>query len=174
MITKLHLTTNQGFSLIEMLIAMTVLGIVSSIAYPLFQSSIISNRLLAQTNQVMASFSYARAEAMRRGDFVSVCATSDGATCDAANDVSKGLIIFNNPSQSGLAANSQIIRVYDKWTNNDKGKITATGYITFNAAGSSTSASSILVCKPGSDSFTLQVSSIGKLQVNSNVGDGGC
>ncbi|MGY1410331.1 MULTISPECIES: GspH/FimT family pseudopilin [unclassified Luteimonas] len=71
-----------GFSLIELMVVVAVVAILAVVAYPSLTSVINSNRLSSNANELVASLQYARSEAIRRNARVSVCGSSDGATCD--------------------------------------------------------------------------------------------
>lgn len=77
-------TQARGFTLIEMLVAMTVLGILLAIALPAYRSFILDARMTTQANDFLATLMFARAEAVKRNRTVTVCASSDGATCGGA------------------------------------------------------------------------------------------
>jgi type IV fimbrial biogenesis protein FimT len=86
-----------GFTLIELMVTISVLSILLAIAVPNFTTFIRNNRLAAQTNAVLGALNYARAEASTRGQSVSVCAanpTRDG--CNNANNWMNGWIIFTD------------------------------------------------------------------------------
>lgn len=63
-----------------------VLAIIVSLAAPNLRNTIENNRLSATTNDLIASFQFARSEAIRRNVSVEVCATTEpdkeDATCD--------------------------------------------------------------------------------------------
>ncbi len=71
----------RGFTLIELMVTIAVLAIVVTIAAPSFTTMINNNRSIALGEELVTALNYARAEAVKRGDSVSVCASSDGATC---------------------------------------------------------------------------------------------
>lgn len=81
---------NKGFTLIELVITMTVVGILAAIAVPSYQGFLNSNRLTAATNEFVGDISLARVEAMKRqggsagtGQVV-VCVSTSGTSCAAS------------------------------------------------------------------------------------------
>lgn len=166
----------NGFSLVEVLVTISIISILLVMAVPSFKSSKINNALVSEATQINSAFSLARNEAYRRNNYVSVCATTDGNLCNS-NDFSKGMIVFSDSQKSGLSDDSQIIKIYDKWSGSDKGKITVndgSSYFTFNGIPEALSAGKVLICYPGYNSVTLNVNGSGSLKITNNTGDGGC
>jgi type IV fimbrial biogenesis protein FimT len=62
----------SGFNLIELMISVTVGGIVLSIAVPSFMGLIKNNRITAQTNDLLTAMHLARNEAINRGHDIRV------------------------------------------------------------------------------------------------------
>ncbi len=73
--------TGQGFTLIELMVALAVAGIVLVVGLPGLKSLIQNNRLTTSTNHLVGSLYLARAEAVARNQPVSVCA-NDPVTGD--------------------------------------------------------------------------------------------
>ena len=67
-----------GFTLLEMMIVIVIMGILMAIALPAFRSFLQSDRLLTEQNQLVMSLQYARSEAIKEDASVWVCASSDG------------------------------------------------------------------------------------------------
>lgn len=84
-----------GFSLIELVVAMAVALVLISIAFPSFRTLTQNSRLAAQVNDLIVDLSYARSEAIKRRAVVSICTSSDGATCNGGN-WKDGRIIFDS------------------------------------------------------------------------------
>ncbi len=70
--------SQRGFTLLEMLTAVTVLGIILGIAVPSFAELTVQNRAAAQTNEFVSMLAVARSEAVRRGAQVTVLPVGTG------------------------------------------------------------------------------------------------
>jgi type IV fimbrial biogenesis protein FimT len=62
----------RGFTLIELMVAVSVAAVLLGLGVPAFRQTLISNRLTASANEFMAALNYARSEAIRRGVSVTV------------------------------------------------------------------------------------------------------
>ena len=163
---------NKGFTLIELLIVIAMVSIMTMIAIPTLQQSSTNNRQLFEAQNIYNILGYARTESSRRNDYVSVCPSTNSSTC-SGTDYSQGAIVYLNSAQTGLSSNTQIIKIYDPWTGSDKGK--AIGSFSFNGQGFSTAGtSSVLICNPTYNSYTVTVNNLGKSTIVKNAGDGGC
>ncbi|MFC4260134.1 GspH/FimT family pseudopilin [Marinobacter lacisalsi] len=68
---------SSGFTMIELLITIAILGIILAFAVPSFQTMIENNRVTSQANSLLSAVNHARTEAIKRGVVVSV--QRDGA-----------------------------------------------------------------------------------------------
>ena len=64
--------SSKGFSLVELLVAIAIMGIGAALAAPLFTSLIESSRLTSSTNNLVEALALARSEAVRRREAVEV------------------------------------------------------------------------------------------------------
>lgn len=70
--------TQSGFTLVELLVTVSVAGMILVMAVPAFNNMVTSNRLTTTTNNLIASFSYARSEAIRGAQTVTITAGAGG------------------------------------------------------------------------------------------------
>ncbi len=85
-------TSHRGFTLIEMMVTITVFMILAMIAVPSFRNASLSSQLRSSANDFIASANFARSEAIKRGIPVTMCVSTDGATC-AAGGWEQGWIV---------------------------------------------------------------------------------
>ena len=91
--------TQRGVTLMELMVAIAIVGITLSLALPSFNESMQRNRIAGQANEVMAALSLARMEAVRSNRPARVCASSDQATCGAS--WADGWIVLADPDGNG-------------------------------------------------------------------------
>jgi type IV fimbrial biogenesis protein FimT len=82
----------KGFSVIELMIVLSVAALLIATAVPSFTATIQNNRLVTQVNELHAGLSLARSEAVKRNRSVTVCRSSNGASC--AGSWEDGWIVF--------------------------------------------------------------------------------
>jgi type IV fimbrial biogenesis protein FimT len=85
-----------GFTVMELLITVTVLGILLATGVPALKDFINNNRVTSQTNGHISVIQLARSEALKRGANMVVCASDDQATCTGKNTWADGWILFSD------------------------------------------------------------------------------
>lgn len=78
-------SSEGGFTLLELVITVAVLAIALGIAIPSFQGITNRNRLTGVANEMVAAVQLTRMEAIRRNARVTLCPSTDGATCGGDN-----------------------------------------------------------------------------------------
>jgi type IV fimbrial biogenesis protein FimT len=71
----------NGFTLVELMVTVAIVAILLAVALPSFQSSFRSNRVATTTNELLASLSLARSEALRNTRGAAVCTSANGTAC---------------------------------------------------------------------------------------------
>lgn len=109
-------TQNTGFTMIELAITLAIVAILLAIITPSFQSMMMNNALIAQTNSLVSAFNVARSEAAKRDLTVKVEALDSS---DSANEWGKGwnilvgtdvIKVFSNKDQK-IQINSSVTEV---------------------------------------------------------------
>ncbi|KVW93452.1 GspH/FimT family pseudopilin [Thiobacillus denitrificans] len=132
-------TKLTGFTLIELMVTIAVLGILLSIGIPSYQNMVLNSRITAQANQVITALNYARSEAVKRAAPATVCSTNGGAACAGSTNWSTGWLVFADANGNGVVnAGEAVLRV---WPALNSGNTLNTGKdlrVTFAASGFAT------------------------------------
>lgn len=93
-----------GFTLIELIIAVVIFGIMAAIAAPNYSSFIRSNRQSSAYNNLVGTISLARLEAVKSSRVVTMCISSNQSSCDASpeKEWNKGWIVFSDFDGDGV------------------------------------------------------------------------
>jgi type IV fimbrial biogenesis protein FimT len=176
-------TRSAGFTILEVVMVMAIAAILLTIGVPSFRYVTTTNRMAAEVNGLVGDMQYARAEAIKEGQTVVACASTDGVTCANSNAWQNGWIVCTSTLNVGACDTNVPYRVQKSFTalgSTDTlvadGNTTA---VTFNREGFAVGlAGPVTVTLHNSNnvsSFTrcLQVSAVGILQVET-VGQGNC
>jgi prepilin-type N-terminal cleavage/methylation domain-containing protein len=149
---------NPGFTLIELLVALTVGGILFAIGVPAFSSFVKNDRDTGQVNSLVASFGYARSEAVKRAspNGVTVCPSPDGLNCGATPWTGGWIVIYVDPVN---AANNVVFQSIPalSGTNTVTPVVGPAGGITFFSSGLASAAMTIRVCDDRGAAFARQI-----------------
>ncbi|MGO9935750.1 MAG: GspH/FimT family pseudopilin [Steroidobacteraceae bacterium] len=112
---------SPGFTLMEVLITISVVSILAAIAVPSFKYVTTSYRMSAEVNALLGDMQFARSEAQKQGQTVTICASTNGTSCvGSGNTWNTGWIVFldSNANQT-VNANEPIIRTQPAFTGTD-------------------------------------------------------
>ena len=72
---------NTGFTLIELMVTLVIVGILVVVGGPMLTSTLQGGQLVASTNELVSAIHISRSEAVKLNRKVTICVSDDGATC---------------------------------------------------------------------------------------------
>ena len=102
---------SRGFTLVELMMVLVIVAVIAMIAAPSFTTLVQRTKLKAYANEVVASVYLARSEAIKRNAVMTLCTSTDGATCTGGGNWEQGWVVmdpndtvikYQQPLQSGV------------------------------------------------------------------------
>ena len=84
----------KGMTAIELLVVLAVIAILAVVAVPSFVDLTQRNRVSGEVNGFVGDLQFARSEAIKEGQTVTICASSDGSTCASGGNWKTGWLVF--------------------------------------------------------------------------------
>jgi len=91
-----------GFTLIELLVTLSIAAILLAVAVPNFITFVQNNRLATQANDLVTMLNYARSEAVKRNQRVTVCSRATNTSCAGTTNWDSGLLVFVDTNGDGV------------------------------------------------------------------------
>ena len=133
-----------GFSITELMVVVAIVAILLSIGVPSFRYITNSYRMSAEVNSLLGDLQYARAEAIREGQTVTVCASTNRVSCTGGTAWAGGWIVFSDVnSNQTVNPGDTILRVQSTFAGTVPDTFTAGNNvtaITYNREGFATTA----------------------------------
>ncbi len=154
-----------GFTLIELIITLTIAGILLALAAPNFSGFVKNNRLTSQANGFMADVAFARSEAIKRGANITICRSKDGAGCFSGTKWHEGWIVVDGANN--------VLRVHEELTG--KNTMTASApavadNIVYNRSGLMTpmpaAVETISICDDRGQGRLIEIAITGRAQIS--------
>jgi type IV fimbrial biogenesis protein FimT len=154
---------DEGFTLLELLTALAISAIIAGIAIPSLRDMTMRQRMTGAAQDLHADLALARSEAVTRATNVTVCPSSDLATC--TNDGwANGRLVFVDPNANGAIDVGELVV---KQSEPLAAGFTATpgaGFVTFNSRGQAAPVI-IGICKSSLFGRNLDIKSTGHASV---------
>jgi type IV fimbrial biogenesis protein FimT len=175
-----------GFTMMELLIVITIVAILAGIGAPSFRNITTSYRIAGEVNGLLGDMQFARAEAIKEGQNVTICVSSNGTSCTGGTAWQNGWTVFPVVATAPTAAQSAatVLRVQSAFSGSDTfvDHTSGTNTVTFDRNGlisglNSGNGALIALRDPTSNVYytrCLQISSVGSLQITQNASNGSC
>jgi type IV fimbrial biogenesis protein FimT len=96
---------SRGVTLIELVAVMGIVAVLMAIGIPSYKYVTNANRISSEINGLLGDLQFARSEAIKEGRTVSVCVSSDAASCSSSstnNAWNNGWIVFSDVNGDGI------------------------------------------------------------------------
>ena len=135
---------SHGFTLVELMVTLIVVMVFLTLAIPSMGWFVNNNRVASLANDFTKAVTVARSESLKRGIPVSLCSSTDQATCADSTDWSTGWIVFtDNSGTAGTLDNTDaLIYIQDALQGNITFNTTVES-VQYNTTGSLATASNI-------------------------------
>ena len=133
---------HRGFTLTELLVGISIVSILLGIAVPSYRYVTNSYRVSSEVNGLLGDLMFARSEAIKEGQFVTVCASADGATCSGSTAWNTGWIVFSNATNAAQPSGG-ILRLQPRFAGTTPDTFNAdngVSAVTYNREGFATAA----------------------------------
>ena len=165
----------RGVTLYEALVTMTVAGVLATVGIPSLQALLANTRLTTATNTLLAALATTRSEAIKRGQRVVLCPSSDYRSCTDASDWHVGYVLYvDNNNSSDLNPGEPVLRVFDGLTGVTVLSSVYRDHVTYQPSGLAYGSNlSFAVCARGAAAGrAVVVSNTGRARVARRMPDG--
>lgn len=166
--------SEKGFTLVEVLVAVAILGIMLAIAVPSFNAAMLNSKLNSHSNNFLTSSNQARSEAIKRNTTIQLCASTcpvstTTCTCATTGGWEQGWII--------LAGTTTLYRSNPLETGMKMTDASSVRTLTFQPTGVGSTQATLTLCQNspsvGSREKVISVSATGRARITS-TSSGSC
>ena len=167
---------SRGVTLLELLLALTLLSILFSVAIPSFNDLIEHERLVTQLDTLAGALQLARSAAITHGQPAILCKSADGQHCGKKVDWSDGWLLFvYKDCDRHHDADEAVIRVHGPLQHGATLQFRAfytSRYVLYHPSGAVLNNGTFTLCSDDS-AKALILSRTGRLRVSKRSSNGG-
>ncbi|MCB1877919.1 MAG: GspH/FimT family pseudopilin [Chromatiales bacterium] len=175
-------STQTGFTLIEMLVTVAVFAVLVTNGVPSLRGFVQNNALVNHHNDFITALNLARSEAAKRSGYVTLCASSDQATCNT-NNWESGWLLFTDADRDAAVDNGTDVVLQSRGALTEvtlrSSSFDNDGRIQFNSRGSlgvaGNDSGSFVMCddRGASDARSVVISAAGQIRLARDTDDDG-
>lgn len=170
----LPLHTHAGFSLVELMVVLTIVALMASLGTPSLILFIRASTVTTATTELASAIHYARSEAVKRGWPVTICKSStvnaDNPACSHAANWRDGWLVFVDKDIDGVVDNGETSLRVGKPPSSDV-DITSNNFtnrISYLATGTSNNNGSFTLCA-NNIARKIVINKTGRLRIESEA-----
>ena len=170
-------STQVGFTLMELLIIVSIAALLLTTALPSFRDFVVTNRQVSAINEFLSTLRYARSEAVSRTRTISICASNDQTACSGNNNWELGWIAFEDIDSDGVLDGGDTPLLVGQDISDTFGLraiiFDDTDVMRFSAQGTADSVGSFLLCdnRGSNDIRVINVNAVGQARVATDQRD---
>ncbi len=144
----MHSKNDQGFTTTELMLALAIIGLLLAMAIPAIGGFVASGRRAEITNDLLLAMKTARSESEKRVLPVTVCASSDQASCAGSGKAfDSGWVLFVDVDDDGEIDAGETVLAHAGYQGTPSHTVYSTrSRFTFRPFGASATNGSIYVC----------------------------
>lgn len=164
----------SGATLVELAIALAILGVLALVAAPQYRDWIADTRLRNQSEALAWSLTRARSEAMRTGFRAALCKSADRRTCTDRGGWEQGWLLFIDDNRNGLRDPDELTRYVEgpaQYAITLTGNRPVADYVSYTSIGHARllngglQMGTFVACMPGRDALKVVLAHSGRVRI---------
>ncbi|MFT6895683.1 MAG: type IV fimbrial biogenesis protein FimT [Paraglaciecola sp.] len=143
------LSKQTGVTLIELMVSVSIVGVLATSVAPSMQNILIKNSITAQMNELSAVAQYARSHAINQQIDTVLCPSSDFASC--SNNWQQGKMVFVDSNADGMRNDNEELLVAKSAVSEPSIVTGPANALRFLANGATNTPGKILFCSGAGD-----------------------
>ncbi len=168
------ISIQQGFTLLELIVALGIFGVLLAVAPATYSDWIASQQLANHAHLLADTLDIARSEAIKHGYRVNVCKSVDGRQCASTGGWEAGWIMYVDDNQDGdIDSDEEVLRREGSVQNGITvhGNQPVAKYVSYTGlgharlVGGALQMGTFVVCKPGQDALKVVLANSGRARI---------